>query len=97
METTTQEMPTQGTTSRQPVPLDLMRPYRQTIECPHCGNTAQTIIEGRGDGMKLFMNIFFWPLPGRRDWWGTTRWRCGNCEAPLASQKYGKDIQVVKW
>lgn len=76
------------------VPLERLRPEPQMVDCPHCHKTTQTRLEGRGKGMKLFMNIFWWPLPGRRTWWETLKWHCGECGEVLATQKNGKELVV---
>ncbi|KAJ2976888.1 hypothetical protein NQ176_g4686 [Zarea fungicola] len=78
------------------VPLDKLRALPQTVECPHCHNIVKTSVQGRGKGMQRFMNVMFWPLPDRRYWWETMTWRCGECEAALATQKNGKDLKVLK-
>ncbi|KAM3463710.1 hypothetical protein NHJ6243_003115 [Beauveria neobassiana] len=96
MATTMEATPTQEPATRAPVALERMRPVSQTVQCPHCGQIVKTIVDGRGKGMQRFMDVFFWPLPGRRNWWETTTWRCGDCEVVLASQKNGKDIKVMR-
>ncbi|KAJ4149979.1 hypothetical protein LMH87_010750 [Akanthomyces muscarius] len=95
MAATMETMPTQEPAPKAPVALERLRPVSQTIECPHCGKLVKTTIEGRGKGMQRFMDVMFWPLPGRRNWWETTTWRCGACEASLASQKNGKELKVA--
>ncbi|KAJ6438857.1 LITAF-like zinc ribbon domain-containing protein [Purpureocillium lavendulum] len=86
--------PPPGNTKRV-VPLRQLRPQPQWIECPKCGETAQTQVQGRSKGMQTFMNVFWWPLPGRKYWWEKTRWLCGNCEAQLAMQKNNEDLVVM--
>lgn len=94
MEVATETTTLQPTGQRAPVALERLRPLSQTVECPHCGKLVHTSVEGRGKGMQRFMDVMFWPLPGRRYWWETTTWRCSECEATLASQKNGKEIKV---
>jgi hypothetical protein len=83
--------PSQGVS---PVPLSQLRVEEQWIDCPSCKNRTRTRIQARSKGMKQFMNVFWWPLPGRKDWWSTVRWFCASCNAELASQKDRKDLQV---
>ncbi|KXJ90461.1 hypothetical protein Micbo1qcDRAFT_164037 [Microdochium bolleyi] len=67
----------------------------ETIDCPRCHQRATTRVEGRSEGKKKFMNVFWWPLPGRKHWWEETRWSCDQCEALLATQKWGKNMNVL--
>ncbi|KAH7029561.1 uncharacterized protein B0I36DRAFT_385039 [Microdochium trichocladiopsis] len=74
---------------------DLKPDGPETIDCPSCHQRAQTTVKGRTDGMKTFMNVFWWPLPDRKHWWEETKWYCENCKVQVASQKHGKNIQVL--
>ena len=67
----------------------------ETIDCPSCGQRAQITVQGRSEGKKKFMNVFWWPMPDRKHWWEETRWHCGHCEVQVASQKHGKNVQVL--
>ncbi|OAQ60558.1 LITAF-like zinc ribbon domain-containing protein [Pochonia chlamydosporia 170] len=77
------------------IPLDKLQPRAQWIDCPECGKRSQTVVEGRSEGMKTFMNLMWWPLPGRKHWFEKIHWSCSNCNKQLAMQKNGKDLQVL--
>lgn len=82
--------------SSQPsVPLERLQRRPQWIDCPNCKTKAQTQVQGRSPGKQTFMNVFWWPLPNRKHWWETTHWYCKNCHKEVASQKDGKDIQLL--
>ena len=81
--------------SKPTVSLDRLRPLPQWIECPKCGKTTQTEVKGRSDGMRKFMNVFWWPLPGREEWFEKTHWFCAECHEEVAMQKSGKDVKVL--
>ncbi|KAL6857538.1 hypothetical protein ACO1O0_004976 [Amphichorda felina] len=77
------------------VPLDRLQHRPQWIDCPSCHARSQTQVQGRSQGKQRFMNVFWWPLPGRKHWWETTHWFCKSCHTEIASQKNGKDIQIL--
>lgn len=77
------------------MPLNELSGEPQWVNCPNCKETAQTRVKGRGKGMHIFMDLMFWPIPGRRHWFETTHWFCGNCEMKLASRKNGKEVRVL--
>ncbi|KAK2595210.1 hypothetical protein QQS21_007063 [Conoideocrella luteorostrata] len=86
----------QGSRSGKPtVPLDKLQPMAQWIHCPGCQKQAETVVKGRSDGMMTFMNIMWWPLPGREHWWETTKWHCSNCHKLVARQKSRKNLEVM--
>jgi hypothetical protein len=66
----------------------------ELVECPNCHRTTQTRVVGRSKGKERFMNIFWWPMPERKHWWEKTEWFCGECDKELATQKFGKEIEV---
>ena len=91
-----------GTAFQQPAPgsdgpaaLAQLEAHPQQIDCPNCSKRTQTRVEGRSKGKQTFMNVMWWPLPGRRHWWEKTHWFCENCDYELAVQKYGKDLEVL--
>ncbi|GJN71078.1 LITAF-like zinc ribbon domain-containing protein [Purpureocillium lilacinum] len=88
-------MPSASHSAKHTVPLRQLRPEPQWIDCPKCGQTAQTQIQCRSEGKQKFMNVFWWPLPGRKHWWEKTRWLCGNCNEELAMQKFNDDLQIL--
>ena len=55
-------------------PLDQLTREPAYIQCPNCNQRAQTEVKGRSKGMERFMNVFWWPLPGRRHWWEEVKW-----------------------
>ncbi|KAJ1325440.1 LITAF-like zinc ribbon domain-containing protein [Microdochium nivale] len=67
----------------------------QTVDCPSCGQRTTARVEARSEGKRRFMNVFWWPLPGREHWWEETKWYCGGCEVQLASQKWGMNMNVL--
>lgn len=77
------------------VPLNRLQYKRQRVECPKCQQPNHTLVEGRSAGKKMFMNVFFWPLPGRKYWWETIHWYCEGCNVELAKQKGNDDIEVL--
>lgn len=81
--------------SKAVVPLARLRPLPQWIECPKCGKTTQTEVQGRSKKMRRFMNVFWWPLPGREQWWETLHWSCSDCQQEVATQKNGKELKLV--
>lgn len=76
------------------VPLEKLKLEPQWVDCPLCKKQAQTKVQGRSDGKRKFMNVFWWPLPGRETWWEKTHWYCTSCNGELAMQKNGKELQV---
>lgn len=46
--------------------------------------------------MKRFMNVMWWPLPNRRQWWEKTHWFCEACGEEVATQVYGHDVKPGK-
>jgi DNA-directed RNA polymerase subunit RPC12/RpoP len=94
--TTTPHSSTTTTSSSTPTQLSNLQPQPEPITCPNCGVQTHTRVEGRTKNMKTFMNVFWWPLPGRREWWEKTQWFCENCEKKLATMKKGKEVRVEK-
>lgn len=76
-------------------PLDALTAQPEWIDCPNCHQRAQTEIQGRSKGKQRFMNVFWWPLPNRKHWWEEVKWFCSNCKIQVASQKNGKNLQVL--
>ncbi|KAF4121042.1 hypothetical protein GMORB2_2528 [Geosmithia morbida] len=78
------------------VPLTQLSPTRQQwIDCPGCSRPTRTSVEGRSEGRKLFMNVFWWPLPNRKHWWEKTHWYCSGCRTEVAVQKRGEDLRIL--
>ncbi|RFU81115.1 litaf-like zinc ribbon domain-containing [Trichoderma arundinaceum] len=81
--------------STKSVPLENLQPSPEWVNCPNCKQHAQTSVQGRTEGMRKFMNVFWWPLPNREHWFEETKWFCSNCNKQLAIQKHGKNLQVL--
>lgn len=65
------------------------------MDCPKCNRQTQTVVQGRSERKANMMSLMFWPLPNCRHWWESTHWFCKECNTKVATQKYGKSIEVL--